>query len=130
MRGADFVIKGPRAMSAPQLEERPSPDPGSLDPVVAAAAPQPLPAWSRWLHEPLLHFVLLGGLLFAIDRIALGRANDPHLIVVGGEVDREAIELFRASRRRDPSAEELTALRRVWLDNEVLYRYGLDLGVD
>jgi hypothetical protein len=116
-------------MSAPQLDERPSLDPAPDDPA-AAVAPQPLRAWSRWLREPLLHFVLLGGLLFAIDRIAFSRASDPHLIVVGSEVDREAIELFRTSRRRDPNAKELTALRRVWLDNEVLYRYGLDLGVD
>ena len=36
----------------------------------------------------------------------------------------------RRARGREPNHEELTALRRVWLDNEVLYRYGLDLQVD
>jgi hypothetical protein len=84
----------------------------------------------RWLREPLLHFVVLGGVVFAIDRFAVSRADDPHTIVVGPEVDREARETFRANRGLEPSAEELEALRRVWLDNEVLYREGLALQVD
>jgi hypothetical protein len=50
--------------------------------------------------------------------------------VVGADVDREAIETFKAIRGHDPSAEELVALRQVWLDNEVLYREGLALQVD
>lgn len=87
----------------------------------------PLPRWTR---EPLLHFVLLGALLFAADRFIIGRADDPHTIVVGAEVDAEARQLFKASRGREPDADELAALRRVWLDNEVLYREGLAMQVD
>ena len=88
---------------------------------------RPLPAW---LHEPLLHFVVLGGLLFGIDHAIVGRADDPNRILVGAAVDSEARELFRASRGREPDAQELKALRAVWLDNEVLYREGLALQVD
>lgn len=83
-----------------------------------------------WLREPLLHFVVLGGVLFAIDHFVVGNADDPHTIVVGADVDREARETFKSSRGREPSAEELEALHRVWLDNEVLYREGLALQVD
>ena len=86
-----------------------------------------LPNWTR---EPLLHFVLLGALLFAVDRFIIGRADDPHTIVIGAEVDAEARQLFKASRGREPDADELAALRRVWLDNEVLYREGLAMQVD
>jgi len=87
-------------------------------------------ATPAWLREPLLHFVLLGVLLFALDRwIDTGR-DDPHAIVVGAAVDREARELFKASRGRDPDPQELAALRRAWLDNEVLYREGLAMQVD
>ncbi len=50
--------------------------------------------------------------------------------MVGADVDSEAIETFKAARGRDPDAKELDALRRVWLDNEVLYREGLALQVD
>ncbi len=95
------------------------------------AAPAPRrPRRFNWLREPLLHFIVLGGLLFAIDRLLVARADDPRVIVVGRDVDREAIETFKAARGRTPNSEELNALRRVWLDNEVLYREGLALQVD
>jgi hypothetical protein len=87
----------------------------------------PLPGW---LREPLLHFVVLGGLLFAADQVVAGRAEDPHTIVVGSEVDSEAVEVFEESRGREPNDEELKALHQVWLDNEVLYREGLAMQVD
>jgi hypothetical protein len=83
-----------------------------------------------WLREPLLHFVVLGGLLFALDHWLVGRTDDPRTIVVGVDADREAVETFKAARGHEPNAEELAALRRVWLDNEVLYREGLALQVD
>ena len=92
--------------------------------------PRPGPPWSKWLREPLLHFLVLGGLLFALDHALVSRRDDPHLIVVGASVDSEAIATFEAARGHAPNAEELDALRRVWLDNEVLYREGLALQVD
>ena len=103
----------------------------SPEPVVTKplAAPQP-PAWRNWLREPLLHFVLLGGLLFALDHFLVSRTDDPHLIVVGSDTESEAVQLFEAARGHKPNAEELEALRRAWLDNEVLYREGLALQVD
>jgi len=85
---------------------------------------------TRWLREPLLHFLLLGALLFAVDHFVNGRVDDPHTIRVDVGVDEQAIQVFKAARGREPNEEELYALRKVWLDNEVLYREGLALGVD
>ena len=82
------------------------------------------------LREPLLHFIVLGALLFAIDHTLASREDDPHSIVVGAEIDREAVELFEKTRGHKPNEEELKALHRIWLDNEVLYREGLALQVD
>ena len=93
----------------------------------AAHPRKPLPAWMR---EPLLHFVVLGGLLFAFDQFVVGRSADPNTIVVSEDVDSQARDLFKASRGRLPTEQELDALRRTWLDNEVLYREGLALQVD
>jgi hypothetical protein len=87
-------------------------------------------SWPLWLREPLLHFVVVGGVLFGIDHHLRAQVDDPHTIVVGAEVDKEARQVFSASRGREPNAQELEALRRVWLDNEVLYREGLALQVD
>ncbi len=83
-----------------------------------------------WLREPLLHFLLLGVLLFAADYLIVGRADDPRTIYVDAAVDGEARQVFKSARGREPDADELYALRRVWLDNEVLYREGIALQVD
>ena len=94
------------------------------------AAQASRPAASAWLREPLLHFLLLGALLFALDHLLVGRADDPRTIVVGAEVDTEARATFRTARGQDPTSAQLAALRQHWLDNEVLYREGLALRVD
>ena len=86
-----------------------------------------LPNWTR---EPLLHFLILGGLLFALDASIVARTDDPHTIVIDAQVDKEAKQVFETSRGRAPNEEELRALRQVWLDNEVLYRQGLALGLE
>ena len=84
----------------------------------------------RWVREPILHFALLGALLFAVDQVFAGKEVDAHTIVVGPEVDSEAIEAFEESRGRKPNHRELQALHNVWLDNEVLYREGIAMQVD
>jgi hypothetical protein len=85
---------------------------------------------ARWLREPLLHFILIGAVLFCLDTLISGQAEDPLLIELTAEQDAEIRQAFTASRGREPDAEELRALRQVWLDNEVLYREGLSLGLD
>ncbi len=107
-------------MSAPITLSLPSPE---------AATPAPR-APSRWLREPLLHFLLVGAAIFAIDHHLVARADDPLTIVVGPEVEREARETFRAARGTDPTPEQLAALRQAWLDNELLYREGMAMRVD
>lgn len=87
-------------------------------------------SFPTWLREPLLHFAVLGALLFGIDSYLVGRSTDPHLIVVDESVDRDAIEIWKGARGVEPTAEELAALRKVWLQNEVLYREGLAMQVD
>jgi len=101
-------------------------------PLEAAAAPVPPVPGPKvsWLREPLLHFVMLGGLLFLGDHLLVSRADDPRTIVVGAAVDSEAVETFEAVRGHKPNKEEREALHKVWLDNEVLYREGLALQVD
>jgi len=86
--------------------------------------------WPAWMREPLLHFIVLGAGLFAIDAAIASREGDPHTIVIDAQVDAQAIQVFKDARGRAPDEQELYALRRVWLDNEVLYREGLALGLE
>ncbi len=96
-------------------------------PSISVPAPAPL---KRWLREPLLHFLFIGAALFGLDQVINGAVNDERAIVVDAAVDKEALKVFQDARGRAPNADELYALRRVWLDNEVLYREGLALQMD
>src|SRR6185369_5151128 len=91
----------------------------------ASAPPSRHSSLPAWMREPLLHFIVLGAVLFAVDHIVAGRADDPHTITVDASVDQRAREIFKQEHGRDPNTEELHALRRPWLDNEVLYREGI-----
>jgi hypothetical protein len=83
------------------------------------------------MREPLLHFIMLGAVLFAVDHVRAGRAEDPHTITVDASVDQRAREVFRQQHGRDPDADELQSLRRrEWLDDEVLYREGIAMQLD
>lgn len=84
----------------------------------------------RWTREPLFHFILIGAVLFGVDALIVSRTDDPHLIQLDAEANAEIHRVFTSGRGREPNAEELRALRQVWLDNEVLYREGLALGLD
>jgi hypothetical protein len=87
-------------------------------------------SWRTLLREPLLHFVVFGALIFAVDHVIAARQQNPKVIEVGPEVDKEAKSLFRGAFGREPSDKELAVMRERWIDNEVLYREGLGLRVD
>jgi len=101
-----------------------------LTSVIRQSAANGRAAIPRWLREPLLHFIILGGVLFAADHFIVARSDDPRVIVIDAAVDAHAREVFKQARGHEPNAEELYALRRVWIENEVLYREGLALQLD
>ncbi|CAN5121407.1 hypothetical protein BH11PSE11_BH11PSE11_24050 [soil metagenome] len=88
------------------------------------------PDLSRLVREPLLHFIVFGALIFGVDHVIAARQDNPRVIEVGAEVDKEAKAIFKSALGRDPNAQELKVLRERWIDNEVLYREGLGLRVD
>ncbi len=81
-------------------------------------------------REPLLHFLLLGAVIFGADHLVDRQRDDPQSITVGTEVQREAREMFAAGMRREPSPGDMQKLLDRWTDNEILYREGLALGLD
>ena len=85
---------------------------------------------ARWLRDPLVHFLVFGAVVFAVDYAIASRQEDPSTITLGAEADAEIRKLFSDARGREPDAEELAALRQRWFDNELLYREGLALGLD
>lgn len=89
------------------------------------------PVWlQRALREPLTHFIVLGALIFAADHWILEQRGNPQEIVITKETYAEARGAFVAGMKREPTDAELKVLTDRWVDNEVLYREGLALGMD
>src|SRR5688500_11363628 len=88
----------------------------------------------RWLREPLCRFLLIGAALLGADAV-LGRdrfaaGSEPARIVISASRKAALADAFRAEQGRAPHAEELAALLDRWLDDEVLYREAVALGLD
>jgi len=84
------------------------------------------------LREPLVHFLLLGAALFALDAW-LRPASTPALnteIVVSEARIRNLAQNFRRTWQRPPTRQELDGLVEAHVREEVLYREALALGLD
>lgn len=107
---------------------------------------RPTSIWARVAREPLVHFAIVGAILFAVDtarraanperpapRVTASQApaHGPEAPIVVDDTVRAAIA-SRAETRlgRTPSASELDAELDAWIDDEVLYREGARRGLD
>jgi hypothetical protein len=85
----------------------------------------------RLLREPLLHFLVLGALLFGLySWINRGAAAEADEIVVTLAQQQNLQLQFLRTRQRAPTPEELRGLVDNWVREEVLYREGLAMGLD
>jgi hypothetical protein len=86
----------------------------------------------RWslLQEPLLHFLLIGSVIFMIHAAVSPSVSKDKLIEVPTEVRQSTIELFENANHRKPTAEELNRLLDVWILNEITFREALAQGLD
>ena len=93
--------------------------------------PFPTPRWlAHLLHEPLFHFIVLGALVFGADALVTAVRGEERAITVPASVRKEAHDTFLATAHREPTDAELRQFLGRWVDNEILYREGLALGLD
>ena len=86
---------------------------------------------NRILREPLLHFLLLGGAMFAASGLlSKGGSGEPGRIVVSQGQLATMREAFSRTRQRLPTREEWDGLIRARVREEVYYREALALGLD
>lgn len=87
----------------------------------------------RWIREPLVHFLVLGTLLFAaysaLQRDAAPEPQAHRIELTAGDLHQLEIA-FAASWRRMPTPDEMVALVQARIREEVLYREALALGLD
>ena len=82
------------------------------------------------IREPLLHFLMLGGLIFAADAIIHPPTKDEKVITVTKALRQSFIDTFDEDKQQTPSAAELQKMVEAWVASEILYREGKTLGVD
>jgi hypothetical protein len=85
----------------------------------------------RLLREPLLHFLVIGGLIFGLYTLVSDPVPAPvNTIVIGPERIEQLAQNFEAVWRRPPSADELNSIIDEAVREEVYYREALALGLD
>jgi peptidyl-prolyl cis-trans isomerase C len=112
--------------STDEAAVRPDPVPNAA----LAAQPSMLRRWSR---EPLLHFLLIGLLLFVVyDRLHPSQAtkSESNRIVLTPEDFQQLAVTWLAQGRAPPSPAEMQSLVELKVREEVLYREALALGLD
>src|SRR6516165_9794158 len=86
---------------------------------------------ARFIREPLVHFLVLGAVFFAV----FGRGGaestsaSTDIVVTSTDIDRIAAG-FAATWQRSPTAQELEGAINDYVREEVLYRTGLSIGLD
>lgn len=86
----------------------------------------------RFLRDPLLHFALLGALLFAVYQWigAPGKEEPRGRILVDDAVIESLEQGFQAVWKRQPNEAERTGLIEDYIAEQLLYREALRLGLD
>jgi hypothetical protein len=84
----------------------------------------------KLLREPLLHFLLLGAVIFVIYGVVSRHSAKPGAIVITQGKVENLVTGFSRTWGRPPSAEELQGLIRDYIREEVAYREGLAMGLD
>jgi peptidyl-prolyl cis-trans isomerase C len=81
------------------------------------------------LREPLLHFVVIGAVLFAVTALREQSSGQSEIRITAGEVEQLA-RFWETQAQRRPTAEEMQALIDERIDEEVLAREAVQLGLD
>jgi hypothetical protein len=80
--------------------------------------------------EPLVHFLLIGVVLFAAYQWRARGDSSRHRIVITEGVVADLVAQHVAAKGREPGAGELTHLLDAYVRDEILYREGVALGLD
>ena len=83
----------------------------------------------KLLKEPLLHFLLIGGLFFLLYGL-LNPTVKENEIVIDDALIKEFLVKWNSQRSRPPSIEEMQGLIGNYIEQEVLYQEALAMNLD
>ena len=88
---------------------------------------------SRFLKEPLVHFLVVGALLFVLFALVNDgnevRESDDKIVISAGRIEQLA-GVFERTRQRPPRPNELEGLVEDFVLEEVYYRTAIEMGID
>ncbi len=85
----------------------------------------------RVLYEPLVQFMLMGAVIFAVHAAVTPSVSKERLIEVTPAVRQSIVDTFKASHEgRPPAPDELNKLIDVWILNEITFREAIAQGLD
>jgi hypothetical protein len=85
----------------------------------------------KWLQEPLLHFLVLGTLIFAVnDRVNDDEDNEGNRIVVTRSQQENLANTFARTWQRPPTETELNSLIVDFIRQEIAYRESQAMQLD
>ncbi len=84
---------------------------------------------NKLIREPLLHFILLGALIYLTSIVWGNKDSQQHIIVSEGQIKHLAT-LYRKTWQRQPSVAELENLVQEHVLEQAAYYEGLELGLD
>lgn len=80
--------------------------------------------------EPLVHFLMIGVVVFALDRALSPTKVDPRLIEVDAAAYGEIVDIFADVNARPPTPEEMAPLVERWIQEQTLYREARALSLE
>lgn len=87
---------------------------------------------NKWFKEPLLHFLLIGALLFGLYSLVNpedSSVSDNRIVISVGDIERLSAN-WAKKWQRPPTETELQGLIDSYIREEVYYREALALGLD
>lgn len=85
----------------------------------------------RLLKDPLIHFLLLGGLIFALYAWrGEPEGSNPYQIVISGEEAQSIVQALSILHGRAPTRDEVLGTLEPTIREEILYREAIALGLD
>jgi hypothetical protein len=85
---------------------------------------------SKILKEPLLHFLVLGALIFGVYANMNPSGPADNEIIVSRGQQEHLVTAFTRTWNRPPTPQEFQGVLQDWIREEIAYRQGLEMGLE
>lgn len=84
----------------------------------------------RWLKEPLIQFLLLGGMIYLVYDLSSQKEPVSDEIIISQQLQQNLANHFTRSWQRAPTSTEFEALLDDYIREEMAYRHSMKTGID